>query len=68
MENPDPEEYLSMIETAAGWTNEYPELIVILRQLRDPSSLSLLEAWRLWQKAEREASMKQLISNPGTGP
>ncbi len=68
MENSDPEEYLAMIETAAGWTNEYPGLIGMLRELRDPSSLSLLEAWRLWQKAEREASMKQLISNPGTGP
>lgn len=68
MENPDPEEYLATIETAAGWTNEYPGLIVMLRELRDSSSLSLLEAWRLWQKAEREASVKQLILNPGTGP
>lgn len=68
MENPDPEEYLTMVEIAAGWADVHPGLIVMLRDLRDPSSLSLLEAWRLWQKAEREASIKQLVSNPGTGP
>lgn len=68
MENPDPEELLALVETAAGWTNKNPELMEKLRDLRDPSSLSLLEAWRLWQKNEREKSLKQLLSNGGTGP
>ncbi len=68
MNNTDQEEYLALIEIATAWANEHPELIVVLRELRDPSALSMLEARLLWQKSEREASLKQLVSNSGTGP
>ena len=56
MENPDPEEYRAMIEIAAGWTTEHPGLIVMLRDLRDPSSLSLLEARLLRSRAHPKQS------------
>ena len=44
MENPDPEERRMLIEIAAGWTKEHPDLIAMLRDLRDPSSLAPIEA------------------------
>lgn len=68
MENLDPAELLIVVEIATEWANGHPELIILLRTLRDPSSLSLLEARLLWQRNEREASLKQLISNSGSGP
>lgn len=44
MENPDPKERRMLIDIAAGWTKEHPDLIVMLRDQRDPSSLASLEA------------------------
>jgi hypothetical protein len=59
--NFEPDENLNIIITAAQWTLAHPELIDLLRYLRDPASLSLLEAALLWSK-DREKSMKQLAS------
>jgi hypothetical protein len=51
MENPDPKERRMLIEIAAGWTKGHPDLIVMLRDLRDPSSLGPLEI-RIKQPSE----------------
>ena len=61
-------ETYELTEIAAAWTVQHPDLPVILRDLRDPLSLSLFEAFLLWKKGEREASIKQLVSTLGNGP
>jgi hypothetical protein len=64
----NPYETHEVAEIAAAWTVQHPELPVILRELRDPLSLSLFEAFLLWEQGEREASIRQLISTFGNGP
>jgi hypothetical protein len=57
----EPTENLTIVTTAAQWTLEHPGLMDVLRDLRDPASLSLLEAVLLWPK-DREASIRMLAS------
>jgi hypothetical protein len=59
--NSEPTENLSIVTTAAQWTLEHHGLMDVLRDLRDPASLSLLEAFLLWSK-DRETSMRMLAS------
>jgi len=59
--NSEPDENLTIVTTAAQWNLEHPGLMDLLRDLRDPAALSLLEAALLWSK-DRETSMKQLAS------
>lgn len=57
----EPDENVAIATTAAQWTLDHPETINVLRDLRDPASLSLLEAILLWSK-DREESMRMLTS------
>ena len=57
----EPDENLTIVTTAARWTLEHPGLMDVLRDLRDPASLSLLEAALLWSK-DKGTSMRALAS------
>jgi len=57
----EPDENLMIVTTAAQWTLEHPRLMDVLRDLRDPASLSLLEAVLVWSK-DKETSMRMLAS------
>jgi hypothetical protein len=59
--NSEPVENLIIVTTAAKWTLVHPGLMDVLRDLRDPASLSLLEAVLLWSR-DRETSMRMIAS------
>lgn len=57
----EPDENRTIVTTAVDWTLEHRGLIDELRDLRDPASLSLLEAALVWSK-DREESLRMLAS------
>jgi hypothetical protein len=57
----DPDENLTIVTIVTKWALVHPRLIDILRNLRDPASLSLMEASLLWAK-DREKSIRTLAS------
>lgn len=61
-------EVFALAEIAAKWTEAHPDLPVMLKDLRDPTSMWYFEVYLLWNAGDHEAAVKRLVANPGRTP